>query len=139
MAMITVETTINAGIETVWELWNNPADIMQWNNPFEDWQTPRVENDLKDGGSFLYRMEKKDGSDGFDFGGSYDKVITNQLIEYTLADGRRTVLTFTANGNETTIIESFDPEAQTPPDIQKDFCQNVINNFKAYAENIKMK
>jgi uncharacterized protein YndB with AHSA1/START domain len=134
LSMITVETIISASVENVWKCWTTPADIMQWNNPFDDWHTPHVDNDLKDGGSFLFRMEKKDGSEGFDFSGKYDKVITNQLIEYTLADNRRTINLFIANGNETTIIETFDPETKTPLDIQKEFCQNVLNNFKKYAE-----
>jgi uncharacterized protein YndB with AHSA1/START domain len=139
LPMITVETIINASIENVWKRWTTPEDIMKWNNPFDDWHTPRVDNDLKDGGIFLFRMEKKDGSEGFDFGGSYDKVITNELIEYTLADGRRTINWFIANGNETTIIETFDPEAKTPIDVQRDFCQNVLINFKKYAEQSVIK
>lgn len=132
---ITVETTIDATMESVWKFWTTPEDIMQWNNPSDDWQTLRVENDLKDDGNFLFRMEAKDGSDGFDFCGKYDKVILNELIEYTLADGRKTINRFIQNGNSVTIIETFDPETKTPLDIQKDFCQSVLNNFKKYAEN----
>lgn len=132
---ITAETVINSTTERVWKLWTTPADIVQWNNPSEDWHTFEVDNDLKIGGKFLFRMEAKDGSDGFDFGGKYDKVITNELIEYTLDDRRKTLIEFIANGNSTILIETFDPEAKTPVDIQKDFCQGVLNNFKKYAEN----
>lgn len=131
---ITVETVIKAAAERVWKLWTTPADIIQWNNPSGDWQTLRVDNDLKIGGKFLFRMEAKDGSDGFDFGGKYDKVITNELIEYTLDDRRKTAVEFIANGNSTILIETFDPEAKTPVDIQKNFCQSVLNNFKRYVE-----
>ena len=81
---IIVETTINGTIENVWKLWTTPADIMQLNDPFDDWQTLKVENDLKDGGEFLFRMQAKDDKDEFDFGGKYDKVILNEHIEYTL-------------------------------------------------------
>ncbi len=132
---IIVETTINGNIENVWKLWVTPGDIIQWNNPSEDWQTLHVENDLKDGGRFLFRMETKDGNDGFDFGGKYDKVILNELIEYTLDDGRKTINEFTQNKNSVTITETFEPEAKTPSGVQKDFCQGVLNNFKMYAEN----
>lgn len=132
---ITAETVINSTTERVWKLWTTPADIVQWNNPSEDWHTLEVDNDLRIGGKFLFRMEAKDGSDGFDFGGKYDKVITNELIEYTLDDRRKTLIEFIANGNSTILIETFDPEAKTPVDIQKDFCQGVLNNFKKYAEN----
>ena len=35
------------------------------------------------GGSFSSRMEAKDGSFGFDFSGTYTKVIEDSLIEYS--------------------------------------------------------
>ena len=131
---ITVETVINATMEKVWKLWVTPEDIMQWNNPSDDWQTLKVESDLKVGGKFLFRMKSKDGNDGFDFCGKYDKVILNELIEYTLDDGRKTINQFIHNENSVTITETFEPEAKTPIDIQKDFCQSVLNNFKRYVE-----
>lgn len=132
---ITVETTISATIENVWKLWTTPADIIQWNNPSGDWHTLGVDNDLDVGGKFLFRMEAKDGKDGFDFCGIYDKVITHELIEYTLNDGRKTCNQFITKGDATTIIETFEPEAKTQLDIQRDFCQGVLNNFKKYAES----
>ena len=131
---ITVETTIKSTIENVWNLWTTPEDIKQWNNPSEEWHTLKVENDLKDGGKFLFRMESKDGADGFDFSGTYDKVILNKLIEYTLDDGRKTINEFIQNENSVTITETFEPEAKTPLDVQRDFCEGVLDNFKKYVE-----
>jgi len=131
---ITVETTIKSTIENVWNLWTTPEDIRQWNNPSEEWHTLKVENDLNDGGKFLFRMESKDGADGFDFSGTYDKVILNKLIEYTLDDGRKTINEFIQNENSVTITETFEPEAKTPLDVQKEFCQGVLDNFKKYVE-----
>jgi uncharacterized protein YndB with AHSA1/START domain len=132
---ITVKTAINATIERVWKLWVTPEDIMQWNNPSEDWQTLRVENDLKNGGKFLFRMEAKDGSDGFDFCGKYDKVVLNELIEYSLTDERKVSIRFVQNENSVSMTETFEPETKIPLDVQKDFCQSVLNNFKKYAED----
>lgn len=107
-----------------------------WNNPSEDWQTLKVENDLREGGKFLFCMEAKDGKDAFDFGGKYDKVITNQVIEYTLNDGRKTMIHFSKKENRVTITEIFEPELKTSREIQKDFCQGVLHNFKKYVENV---
>lgn len=134
---ITVETTVKEPVENVWRLWTTPVDISQWNNFSNDWHSPRVEVDLREEGSFLYRMETKDGSSGFDHSGKYDKIITHELIEYTGLDGRKSIIKFIPNGGETTIIETFEPETETPLDIQKDFCQAILNNFKQYAENEK--
>ena len=136
---ITVETTINAPMEIVWQFWNTPEDIMQWNNPSGDWHTLKVENDLKDRGQFLFRMEAKDGNDAFDFSGKYDQVITNQLIEYTLEDGRKTLIKFSEKENSVIIAETFEPESKTPLEIQRDFCQSVLNNFGRYVKNKTVK
>ena len=131
---ITVKTTVKATVDNVWKLWTRPADIMQWNNPSNDWHNLLVEVDLKDEGKFLFRMQAKDGSEGFDYCGKYDKVKTNELIELTTSDGRKAINTFIPHGDETIVTETFEVETQTPIDIQRDFCQNVLNNFKKYTE-----
>jgi uncharacterized protein YndB with AHSA1/START domain len=61
---------------------------MQWNNPTDEWHSPRVEIDFKNQGNFFFRMETKDGSMGFDHAGKYVIIIKNKLIEYTGTDGR---------------------------------------------------
>jgi uncharacterized protein YndB with AHSA1/START domain len=91
--IITVENTINAPVEKVWEYWTKPEHIIKWNDASDDWHTPRAENDLRVGGSFVYRMEAKDGSFGFDFGGIYDAVTPGKYIEYTIDDGRKVKIT----------------------------------------------
>ncbi|MBA4168740.1 MAG: SRPBCC domain-containing protein, partial [Chitinophagaceae bacterium] len=49
---ITVQTIVKKSIEHCWRLWTTPADILQFNNPFEDWHTAKVEMDLRPGGRF---------------------------------------------------------------------------------------
>jgi uncharacterized protein YndB with AHSA1/START domain len=130
---IAVETEINAPIKKVWELWNTPADIAQWNNLSEDWHTTKVENDVRAGGRFLFVMGLKDGSFSFDFKGTYDEVKVNRLIAYTLDDGRRSTITF-ADENPVILTETFEPESTLPIDEQREFCQAVIDGFKRYVE-----
>src|SRR6188768_1755419 len=108
--VITIETTINAPVDKVWEYWTKPEHITKWCNASDDWHSPRAENDLRVGGNFLSRMEAKDGSFGFDFGGVYDAVRTNEYIEYTMGDGRKVQITFTPEGNKTKVVESFEAE-----------------------------
>ena len=131
---ITIEANVNAPIEKVWELWTKPEHITKWNNASDDWHTPRAENDLRMGGKFLSRMEAKDGSFGFDFSGVYDEVKTNDLIAYTMDDGRKAKITFTKNGNTTKVIETFEAENENPIEMQKDGWQAILNNFKKYTE-----
>jgi uncharacterized protein YndB with AHSA1/START domain len=132
---ITVEVTVEKPIASVWQVWASPADIMQWNIPFVDWHCPSVENDLQSGGRFIFRMEAKDGSDGFDHSGKYDVVILHQLIKYTGDDGRKSEIKFVSHGDTTTVSETFEPEQTNPIDMQRDFCFSVLNSFKKHAES----
>ncbi len=132
---ITVRATINATPEKVWEFWTKPEHITQWNSASDEWHTPVAENDLRAGGQFKSRMEAKDGSMGFDFGGIYDEVVPHQLITYTIGDGRKVRITFANNGMETEVEETFDAENQNPTEMQQAGWQAILNNFKKYAES----
>jgi uncharacterized protein YndB with AHSA1/START domain len=132
--VLTVENTINAPVERVWEYWTKPEHIIKWNTPSDDWHTPRAENDLKAGGRFLSRMEAKDGSVGFDFGGVYDAVTKNEYIEYTIGDGRKVKIIFKSDGNKTKITESFEAENIHSIEMQQGGWQAILDNFKKYTE-----
>lgn len=131
---ITIETTVNAPIEKVWTFWNAPEHITKWAFASNEWHCPFAENDLQVGGKFTTRMEAKDGSFGFDFGGIYDEVKTNELISYSLGDGRKVKIIFISQGNATKVIETFDPESQNPIEMQKGGWQAILDNFKKHAE-----
>ncbi|HET6996932.1 MAG TPA: SRPBCC family protein [Chitinophagaceae bacterium] len=133
--IITVENTINAPVEKVWQYWTQPEHIMKWNSATDDWHTPRAENDVREGGKFSVRMEAKDGSMGFDFFGVYDKVKKNEYIEYTMGDGRKVQVSFTGEGNKTKLVESFEAESTNPVELQKGGWQSILDNFKKHAEN----
>jgi len=132
--VITIENTINAPVEKVWELWSKPEHITKWCAASDDWHTPRAENDLRKGGSFSSRMEAKDGSMGFDFGGIYDEVRNNEYIEYTIGDGRKVKITFSPGENGTKVVESFEAEETNPVEMQRGGWQAILDNFKKYAE-----
>jgi uncharacterized protein YndB with AHSA1/START domain len=135
VTVITVAATVNAPVSKVWEYWSTPAHIIKWNTASDDWHTTKSENDLRKGGSFLARMEAKDGSFGFDFGGVYDEVIPNKYIEYTLGDGRNVKVNFETTGNQTTITTDFDAETQNPVEMQRGGWQAIMDSFKKYTEN----
>lgn len=132
--MITIEALINAPIEQVWKYWNTPEHVVKWNAASNDWHTPKAENDFRKGGKFIYRMEAKDGSFGFDFGGVYEEVKTNETISFRMDDGRSVKITFAKIGNTTKIVESFEAESTNPIEMQKNGWQSILNNFKKYAE-----
>jgi len=132
--MITIQNTINASIDKVWDFWTTPEHITKWSFASPDWHTPHAENDLREGGKFSSTMAAKDGSMSFDFGGEYTLVEKNKAIEYILGDGRKVEISFTETSSGVEIIQSFDPETQNPEEMQRGGWQAILDNFKSYVE-----
>lgn len=131
---ITIKATINEPIEKVWKFWTEPEHIKKWNSASEDWHTIAAENDLRTGGKFFSRMEAKDGSFGFDFGGVYDEVKLHEVIAYTLGDERKVKITFNCDENKTEVIETFEAEGEHSIEMQQAGWQAILDNFKRYTE-----
>jgi uncharacterized protein YndB with AHSA1/START domain len=131
---ITVETTIKSDIATVWDAWNNPADIVAWNAASEDWHTTASTVDLREGGKFSARMEARDGSVGFDFEGTYTRVVPHRLIEYRMDDGRQVQVEFAAGKDAIVVRETFDAETENSPDMQRQGWQAILDNFARHVE-----
>ena len=132
---ITIQTTVKADIENIWNRWIEPKHIQQWNSPSIDWHTPKANNDLREGGRFTFRMEAKDGSMGFDFGGTYTNVEPQKHIAYTLDDDRKVTVDFEVKKEGVLLVETFEPENQNPIAMQRDGWQAILNNFKKYVES----
>ena len=134
-SMITIQTVVNAPVEKVWAYWTEPQHITRWNAASDDWHTPFAENDLRPGGKFSSRMEAKDGSFGFDFGGTYDAVEEHKYIEYTIGDGRKVEVHFSNEGIATTVVENFEAETTNSEEMQRTGWQSILDNFKRYTES----
>ncbi len=132
---VSVKSSINAKVETVWKLWTEPSHIMKWNHASEDWHTPYAENDLKEGGRFKYRMESCDGQTGFDFTGIYTKVEPEKHISYVMDDQRKADVFFSSKGESTEVTEIFEAEQLNSVDLQREGWQAILNNFSQYAES----
>jgi uncharacterized protein YndB with AHSA1/START domain len=132
---ITIQNIVNAPVEKVWDFWTSPEHITKWNNASDDWHTPRAENDLRVGGKFVSRMEAKDGSMGFDFWGIYDEIKTNEVIAYTMGDGRKAEIIFTAQNNTTIVVVTFEAETENSIELQIGGWQAILDNFKKYTES----
>jgi uncharacterized protein YndB with AHSA1/START domain len=131
---ITVETLVRAPLATVWDAWSSPADIRQWNAPSDDWHTTRSEVDLREGGTFLSRMEAKDGSAGFDFEGAYTRVVPKETIEYRMSDGREVRVDFLERPDGTLVRNTFDPESENSPEMQQAGWQAISDSFGRHVE-----
>lgn len=136
---ITIHTIINAPVSLVWKCWTTPSDIINWNNASEDWHTPHVENDLRKGGNFNYRMESKDKKNGFDFAGIYDEVVPYTRIGYTIEDDRKVSILFSSGKEGITVTETFETESTFPAERQREGWQAILDNFKKYVESRRHK
>jgi uncharacterized protein YndB with AHSA1/START domain len=131
---ITVQTTVKAPVDKVWKFWTEPQHITQWCNASDDWHAPYAENDVQVGGKFKTTMAAKDGSMSFDFSGVYTQVARHKSIAYTIEDGRTVQITFSQEGNETKVVESFEAESVNSLELQKGGWQAILDNFKKYVE-----
>jgi uncharacterized protein YndB with AHSA1/START domain len=133
---ITVETLIHAPVAKVWSAYTTPADIVQWNAASDDWHTTKSTVDLREGGAFSSRMEAKDGSFGFDFAGTYTKVVPNQCIEYAFGD-RTCTVEFIEGSDGVTVRITFDAETENSVEQQRFGWQSILNKFAQHVEASK--
>ena len=131
---ITVSTDIAKPVADVWDRYTKPEHITQWNFASPEWHCPRAESDLRTGGRFSSRMEARDGSMGFDFGGTYTSVKPNESLAYTMDDGRTCEVRFSTRSFGTRIDVAFDAENQNPVEMQRGGWQAILENFKKYVE-----
>ena len=130
---ITVEASVAAPIDQVWQAYTTPADIVKWNAASDDWHTTRATVDLREGGAFSSRMEAKDGSMGFDFAGTYTGIVEHKRIEYAFGD-RKAEVEFVPGAKGVVIRVVFDGETTHSEEQQRSGWQAILDNFARYVE-----
>jgi uncharacterized protein YndB with AHSA1/START domain len=133
---ITVETVVRAPVEKVWAAWTEPEHITRWCHASDDWEAPRAESDLREGGTFVTVMAAKDGSTSFDFGGVFTKVVPHERIEYRMGDGREVQIAFAPADGGVRVTETFAMESLNSEELQRSGWQAILDNFKKHAESL---
>lgn len=129
-----VESLVDGSIAKAWHTYTCPEQVTQWNFASDDWHCPSATADLKDGGKFSSRMEAKDGSFGFDFEGTYTKIIQNERIEYEFGDRKATV-EFLPRGDKVLVRVTFDAENEHPADQQRRGWQAILDRYARHASH----
>ena len=134
MKLLTVRATIKAPLSEVWNYWTNPNHIMHWNFASTDWHCPSATNKLVVGAEFHYEMAAKDGSESFDFWGTYQSIEFNKHIDILIGDGRKLMVSFEETSEGTLLTEQFEPETMNAIELQEAGWQSILDNFKNYVE-----
>src|SRR5690348_10529427 len=116
---VKIEATVSAAPKKVWTYWNDPKHIVKWNFAVYDWIYHKAKKYLRVSRKHKSTMEAKDGRFVFDFEGTYDEVMDEKKIAYTIADGRRVETIFESKDGKTTVSTTFDAENQNPVQMQK--------------------
>ena len=130
---ITIETLVRAPIDKVWRAYTSPEDIIRWNAASDDWHTTSSSVELRVGGIFCSRMQAKDGSFGFDFAGTYTKIIPNELIEYAFGD-RSASVQFMQTSDGVKLRITFVAETEHSVEEQEQGWQSILNKFASHVE-----
>jgi uncharacterized protein YndB with AHSA1/START domain len=133
---ITIETIVQAPIDKVWRAYTSPEDIIQWNAASDDWHTTSSSVELRVGGTFSSRMEAKDGSFGFDFAGTYTKIIPNELIEYEFFN-RSASVEFMQIKEGVKVRITFIAETEYSVEDQEEGWQAILDKFARHVEGKK--
>jgi uncharacterized protein YndB with AHSA1/START domain len=133
---ITVEKVVRASLSSVWQSWNNPDDIKQWNAASDDWHTTQSSVDLREGGKYSARMEAKDGSAGFDFEATYTRIVPGRLIEFRMSDGRDVTVQFSEAPGGVRVRETFEAENENDPELQRQGWQAILDNFARHVQSV---
>ncbi|MEY3742060.1 MAG: hypothetical protein EB003_00595 [Flavobacteriia bacterium] len=129
-----VRAVIEAPLDQVWDKWTQAVHVVNWNFAHESWCCPKAEVDFRVGGGSNYRMEAKDGSMGFDLNATFSAIEEHKQILSVLEDGRNVIVNFNVEGNQTTVVQRFEPEQENPLDMQQGGWQAILNQFKRYCE-----
>jgi len=126
---------IKASVSKVWEIWNDPKAIVQWNPASDHWETSDENNKIKEGEKFFSRKKSDNENAKLDLEGTYDKVIHEDTIAYTMRDGQRVKIKFEENGDTTTVTTTFDADDNIAEEAQKKSWQEILASLKRYVEN----
>ena len=79
-------------------------------------------------------MQAKDGSEGFDFAGTYTTIDPLRTISFVLYDHRPVTVTFVETDQGVLVTETFEMENENSEELQRAGWQVILNNFKLCAK-----
>ncbi|MFM2231127.1 MAG: hypothetical protein RL607_2385 [Bacteroidota bacterium] len=130
---ISVTTAIPRSLETVWDAFTQPEQVVHWNQASPDWHCPKAVGTLAVGESFTYTMAAKDGSVAFDLVGIYDEIEPMHFLRYHFEDGRQITVNFDVMGDTVYVTQTFQPESIHPTAMQRMGWKSILESFKKHV------
>ncbi len=133
---IVVETTFNAPVEKVWQIWTEPASIQKWWGP-NHYTAPIIQNDLRVGATFLYSMKSPKDQTTWNTG-RYTEIVQHKRIVSKMSFSDETGTPISAEqaglpGNwrdEVTVIVDFTSQGErTHVRVQEDGIPLLMSLF----------
>jgi uncharacterized protein YndB with AHSA1/START domain len=145
--LITYE--FDAPRELVYECFIDAKHLVHWSHAGDGWVTPYAETDPKVGGRFKIGYQSGDGSEGFDFTGTYTEMdpparLAYLIDEMTLGEGADAVLfparpvtiDFTDLGGRTRVDLVLTLETLNSPELQRQGWTEHLVNLEAYLKTL---
>ncbi len=77
-------------------------------------------------------MKAKVGSIGFDFTGTYTRIVPHRTIEYRISDGREVKNEFINRAGDVILKGTFEAETENPTEVESMGWQGILDNFSRY-------
>lgn len=128
---VTVETSVQAPIDEVWRMFNDPADMMLW-DASDGWRITSATNDLRVGGGLELRIEAEYGG-SYGFRATYTEVVPMRTIAWRNDHGRHTRIEFRDGNGAVHVCQTFEADPEPSMEEQRQDWQAVLDRFARHV------
>jgi uncharacterized protein YndB with AHSA1/START domain len=131
---ITVETAVKAPLD--------PSGAPGATRTRSSAGTPRQTNGTRRGAAstcakaaaFTHAWKRRTAAPGFDFEGTYTRVVPQKMIDFRMDDGRKVNIEFIERPEDVVVKETFDAETESTLAMQRLGWQAILDNFGQHVE-----
>ncbi|RKG34432.1 hypothetical protein D7V21_06680 [Acinetobacter guerrae] len=133
---ISISVEVKASLEVVWQAFNDPEDIIQWDSS-EEWYTATACNDLRVGGQLKLEIVNRQDQTVMNFTATYTHVDEQKRIEWIDEEHRNVWVEFVQKGAVVQMNQTFDADPDLPEQAQRIDWLSVLERFAHYVEKSK--
>lgn len=131
---ITIERTLNAPIDRVFDAFTTPEDLREWHHAGGGWQTPYAEVDARVGGKQKIAYANPQGKVEFEIESEFTIVDKPNKLEYIFGD-RTITIDFEEADGKTKLTLEIDIENKNDKELQLKGWSEHVDNLQNYMED----